>query len=137
MLLRDLRGDLAHADTVVLQVEDEVLAALEVALRGSDDRVVDAGVGLLDPAGEDPLRDLVLVGVHPDAPLAELRSLLESTVAAKTGDLEDHLCARADLVLRQVRARSLIGEAVRVLDQRLRALDRLFRAELVTGDPRV
>src|SRR5215472_5362948 len=29
--LRHLRADLAHADTVVLQVEDEVRAALEVA----------------------------------------------------------------------------------------------------------
>src|SRR5436190_2528394 len=137
MLLRDLRGDLANADPVVLEVEDEVLPALEVALRRGHDGVVDPGVGLLDPAREDSLRDLVLVGVHPDAPLAELRGLLESTVAAKAGDLEDHLCARADLVLRQVRARSLIGEAVRVLDQRLRALDRLLRAELVAGDPRV
>ena len=137
MLLRDLRGDLANAHPVVLEVEDEVLPALEVALRRGHDGVVDPGVGLLDPAREDPLRDLVLVSVHPDAPLAELRGLLESTVAAKTGDLEDHLCARADLVLRQVRARSLIGEAVRVLDQRLRALDRLLRAELVTGDPRI
>src|SRR5436853_1739740 len=137
MLLRDLRGDLANAHPVVLEVEDEVLPTLEVAFRRSHDGVVDPGVGLLDPAREDSLRDLVLVGVHPDAPLAELRGLLESTVAAKTGDLEDHLCARADLVLRQVRARSLIGEAVRVLDQCLRALDGLLRAELVTGDPRV
>src|SRR6185503_9768055 len=33
MLLRDLRGDLANAHPVVLEVEDEVLPALEVALR--------------------------------------------------------------------------------------------------------
>src|SRR4029453_4232577 len=137
MLLRDLRGDLSNAHPVVLEVEDEVLPALEVALRRGHDGVVDPCVGLLDPAREDPLRDLVLVGIHPDAPLAELRGLLESTVAAKTGDLEDHLCARADLVLRQVQARIRIAEAVRVLDQRLRALDRFLRAELVTGDPRV
>src|SRR6266480_4705048 len=137
MLLRDLRGDLPHAHTVVPQVEDAVLAALEVALRGGDDRVVNAGVGLLDAAGEDPLRDLVLVGVHPDAPLAELRGLLEGAVTAQAGDLEDHLGAGADLVLRQVRAGCLVGEAVRVLDERLRALDGFFRAVLVAGDPRV
>src|SRR3954471_6625535 len=137
MLLRDLRGDLAHAHTVVPQVEDAVLAALEVALRGGDDRSVDAGVGLLDPAGEDPLRDLVLVGVHPDAPLAELRGLLEGAVTAPAGDLEEHRGPRPELVLRQVRAGGMVREAVRVLYQRLRALDRLLRAELVTGDPRV
>src|SRR3954452_15804090 len=137
MLLRDLRGDLANAHPVVLEVEDEVLPALEVALRRGHDGVVDPGVGLLDPAGEDPLRDLVLVGVHPDAPLAELRGLLEGAVTAQAGDLEDHLGAGPDLVLRQVRAGGLVREAVRVRDQRLRALDRLLRAELVTGDPRV
>src|SRR5438874_7035359 len=83
MLLRDLRGDLPHAYAVVLQVEDEVLPALEVALRRGHDGVVDPGVGLLDPAREDPLRDLVLVGVHSDAPLVELRGLLEGAVTAE------------------------------------------------------
>src|SRR6516162_4002457 len=67
----DLRADLADAHAVVLQVEDEILAALELALRGGRDGVVDTDAGLLERAGEDPLRDPVFVGVDADAPLAE------------------------------------------------------------------
>src|SRR2546430_1200316 len=65
MLLRDLRGDLAHAHTVVTQVEAAVLAALEVAVRGRDERVVNAGVGLLRGPRAHALRELLLVGGPP------------------------------------------------------------------------
>src|SRR5262245_26230024 len=130
----DGRADLADADALVLQVEDEILATLEVALRGLHDGLEDAHSGLLDAAREDPLRDLVLVGVDADAPLPELRRLLQSGVATGARDLEDHLGTRTDLVLREVRARLDVSEAVRVLDERLRALDGLRGAVLVARD---
>ena len=64
------RVDLADAHAAVLQVEDQVGAALELALLlllgDGEDAVVDA----LDAAREDALRELVLVDVDADAPLA-------------------------------------------------------------------
>src|SRR2546423_665125 len=121
----DLRARLTDADAVVLQVEDDVLASFERALRGGQDGVVDADVRLLQRAGEDPLGDAVFVRVDADAPLAEFRGLLECSIAAGAGDLEDHLYARADLVLREIRARLHVGEAVGIPHDRLRALDGL------------
>src|SRR6185503_11325845 len=82
-------------------------------------------------------RDAVLVGVDADAPLAERGRLFQRAVAAEAGDLEDHLGSGADLVLRHRRALALVGEAVRVLRDRLRARDRLVGAVLVTRDVRV
>src|SRR5204862_5902680 len=121
----------------VLQAEDEVLAALEVPRRGRHDRLVDTDAGLLEGTGEDPLRNAVLVGVDADAPLVEYRGLLEGTVAARPGDLEDHLGTLPDLVLRDRRALRDVGEVVRVLHEGLRPLDGLRSAVLVAGDVRV
>src|SRR5581483_715418 len=106
------RAHPTDADTVVLEVEDEVLAALERALDGALDRVVDADARLLQRAREDvALGDVVFVGIHADAPLIERRGLGESAVAAGAGDLEDHVGALADLVLRGVRAQVRLIEA--------------------------
>src|SRR6476646_1601842 len=133
--LRDLRADLADAHAVVLEVEEQVLAALEVALRGREDRVVDAHVRLLQSARQDPAGDAVLVSVDADAPLVQLRGLLEGSVTAEAGDLEDDLGLLAlDLVLRDRRALGLVDEVARVLDDGLGALHCLRRAVLVARD---
>src|SRR4029077_20403304 len=71
--LRDLRADLADAHAVVLEVEEQVLAALEVALRGREDRVVDAPGRPVQLARQDPAGDAVLVGVDTQSPLEQLR----------------------------------------------------------------
>src|SRR6185437_13601880 len=68
--LRHLRADLAHADAAVLQVEQDVAATLERALRHRGHHVVDADIGLLQRAREDVLRDAVLVRVDAYPPLA-------------------------------------------------------------------
>ena len=71
------------------------------------DRRLDADVGLLRRAREDLRRDVVLVDVDADAPLAELRRLLERAVTAEACDLEDDLGPWRDLVLRRrLRTRS-------------------------------
>src|SRR5215472_4462658 len=135
--LRHRRADRADADAVVLQVERDVLAARPVSGLREADRGLDTDVRLLGRAGEDLRRDVVLVDVDADAPLAELRRFLERTVAAEACDLEDDLGSGADLVLRHRRASTLIGEAVRVLGRRLRARYGLVRAVLIPGDVRV
>src|SRR4051794_10132064 len=50
---RHLRVDLAEADAVVLQVEREILATLELAVLGALDREVDALIDALDRARQD------------------------------------------------------------------------------------
>src|SRR4051794_12986019 len=135
--LRHLRADLAHADTVVLQVQDDVRATRELVVERVLDRMLHAHVGLLRGTREDVLRNGVLVGVDTDAPLAERGRLLQRAVAAEARDLEDHLGPGADLVLRHRRALALVGEAVRVLNERLRARNRLVGAILVPRDVRV
>ena len=65
---RHLRADLADTDAVVLQVEQQVAAALELAGLRLLDRVVDADVDPLEGARQDVLREVVLVDVHADAP---------------------------------------------------------------------
>src|SRR5579864_1589525 len=132
-----LRTHLPDTHAVVLQVQEQVVPAVELTRRRSEDRVVDADVGLLERTRKDPARDLVLVRVDPDAPLAELRGLLERAVTAEAGDLEDHLGALTDLVLRDRRAGGLVSEAVRVPHDRRRPGDGLCSAVLVTRDVRV
>src|SRR5436853_6227112 len=89
---RDRRVDLADAHAVVLEVEHEVRAALELAgsllLRDRDHAVVDA----LHAARQDALREVVLVDVDADAPLAGVIRGLERAETAATGDLEEHVC---------------------------------------------
>src|SRR6185503_16527395 len=135
--LRHRRAALADPDTVVLPVQEDVRPTREVPLERILDRVLDTDIRLLESAREDVLRDAVLVGVDADPPLAERRCLLQRAVTAEAGDLEDHLGPLPDQVLRHVRARRRVGEAVRVLNDRLRARNGLVGAVLVPGDVRV
>src|SRR5438105_2008939 len=68
--LRHGRVDLADAHAPVLQVEDEVVATVPLAVLDLLDRVEDAGVDSLDGARQDALAQCVLVDVDADAPLA-------------------------------------------------------------------
>src|SRR3954452_19347650 len=79
--LRNLRADLAEADTVVLEAEDDV-AALELAVDDELDRVEHRGVDPLHRAGEDVRPEERLVGVDADAPDALLLRGVERAAAA-------------------------------------------------------
>src|SRR4051794_29959886 len=131
------RVDLADAHAAVLQVEHEIRAALELALllllRDGEDAVVDP----LHAAREDALRELELVDVDADAPLAALVGSLERAETAAARDLEEHVRALRDLV--RGNGLALVGrdEVLRVLDQDLRSRNSLLRAELVARDPDV
>ena len=62
---------------------------------------------------------------------------VEGTETARTGDGEDHLRARVDLVLGDALALRLIDEVLRVADRDRRPRDALLRARFVTGEERV
>ena len=85
------RADRADADAAVLQVEGDVRAARELDRTPRAGSRLDTDVRLLGRAREDARRDVVLVDVDADAPLAELRRLLQRAVAAEARDLEDDL----------------------------------------------
>src|SRR5215210_6132022 len=80
--LRHGRIDLAHADAVVLEVEDEVAATLELAGLDLRDRLVDTVVDPFHAAREHALGERVLVDVHTDAPHAGLVGRLEGAETA-------------------------------------------------------
>ena len=83
------------------------------------DRVVDAGVDSLHTARQHALGVAVLVDVDADAPDACVVGRLERAETAAACDLEEHLRALGDLVLRDRLA--LVGrdEVVRVLHEHL------------------
>src|SRR5205823_1265481 len=91
----------------------------------------------LDAARQDTLRCAVLVDVDADAPDAGSVSGLQRAEPAATRNLEEHLRARPDLVLRD--GLTLVGrdEVVRVLHEHLHARNDLVDAELVARDPDV
>src|SRR5919202_3556241 len=95
-----LRADLAERDAVVLQVEDEVRAALELVVLRVQDGVVDPDVHPLYRAREDVGAEVGLVLVDADPPDPGFLRGVERAVAARTRDGEDDLRARLDLVLR-------------------------------------
>src|SRR6185503_1382595 len=92
--LRHGRVDLAHAHAAVLEVEEQVAAALEPL----------AGLGLLDGL------------VDADAPDARSRSGLERPEATAAGDLEEHLSALSDHVVGDRLALVRSDEVLRVVD---------------------
>src|SRR5262249_28946828 len=134
--LGDLRGDLADADPVVLQSEDDV-AALELAVDDELDRVVDGGVDALDRAGEDVRPEERLVGVDADPPDALLLRRVERAQAAAAGHLEDHARALLNLIEGNLLALGLVGEVLRVAVERLDAGICGLRARLVARDETV
>src|SRR5437763_3722228 len=135
---RDVRVDLTDANAVVLEVEHEVRAALELAVLGALDGEVDARVHVLDGARQDVRRMQVrLVDVDADPPDAGLVGRVERAEAARAGDVELDLRARVDLVLRDRLALRLVDEVLRVADQDLDAGIALRRARLVAGEERV
>src|SRR5215475_504388 len=135
--LRHGRVDLADVHAAVLQVEQQVVAALELALRDQLRGLKDAVVDALDAGGEDALGVVVLVLVDADAPDAGLVGSLQRPEPAAARDLEQHLGALRDLVLSDrlalVRGDEVLGVADQDLDVRVVEL----RAVLVAGDPDV
>src|SRR5579884_3174098 len=132
--LRHARVDLADADTVVLEVEQQVAATLELALLRLLDGVEDPDVDPLQGAREDALREAVLVDVHADAPDLRVVGRAEHAEPAEAGDLELDLRALADLVLRDGLALVLRHEVLRVADQHLDLRVGELRAVLVAHD---
>src|SRR4051794_24030110 len=134
LVLGALRGDLAQADAAGLDVEHLVRAALEGAVLGGLDRVVDGHVDLLQGAREDLRTEVALVGVDADALDALLLGGVERAEAALAGDLEDDLRALGDLVERDLLALRLVDEVLRVAVERLDARVRRLRSGLEAGD---
>src|SRR5512133_3228388 len=133
-----LRADLPEGDAFVLQVEDEVAAALvPLATLRSLDCEEDPGVHPLHSAREDVVAEVRLVDVDADAPASGLLGRVQSTEAARTGHGEDHLRASVDLVLGDALALRLIDEVLRVADPDRCPRDALERPCLVAGEERV
>src|SRR4051812_10156762 len=83
---RDVRTRSADADALVLQVEQEVAATLELASLGALDREIDAAIDALDDARQGVLgMQVVLVDVDADAPDPGVISCLQRAEAARTG----------------------------------------------------
>ena len=87
------RADLAQGDAVVLQVEGEVAATLELAALRTLDGEVDAVVDALDRARQDVRAEVRLVDVDADALDAGLLRRVERAEAARAGDCEDRPAA--------------------------------------------
>src|SRR5689334_989264 len=127
--LRHRRVDLADAHAAVLEVEEQVAAALEPLLgHRLLNRLVDPVVDALDARRQDPRRVLVLVLVDPDAPDPRGGGGLQGAEATAAGDLEEHLCALRDLVLGDRLAKVGLDEVLRVADLDGRPRDGLLRA---------
>src|SRR5919197_3937834 len=138
--LRDLGllADLAEGDALVLQVEDEVLAALvALAVLGSLDREEDALVHPLHGAREDEVAEERLVDVDADPPAPRLLGRIQRAEAARARDVEHDLRAGIDLVLRDALALRLVDEVLRVPDLHGRPGNALLCTGLVTGEERV
>src|SRR5690242_12271635 len=136
-VLRDGGVDLPDVHAAVLQVEEQVVAALELTLRDLLRRVEDAVVDALHARGEDALGVVVLILVDADAPDPGRVGGLERAEAAAAGDLEEHLGTLRDLVLRDGLALVRGDEVLRVPDQDLDVRVVELRAVLVAGDPDV
>ena len=139
--LGDLGEDVGRQREVVDRVARAVVgdaegesAARELALHDVLDRRVRRDVDLLQGAGDDRRVGVLLVGVHPDAVHARLARGLQGTEAAASGDLEHHVRAGVDLVLRDGFALRRVGEIVRVADQDLDAWVLHLGGPLVAGD---
>src|SRR3954470_10492779 len=135
--LRHLRADLAHADTVVLQIEEDVAPPGELAGADVADGVVDADIHALDAAREDVRPEEGLVAVDADPPDLLLLRRVERADPAQACNVEDDLRAGRDLVERELLALVLRDEVLRVVDEDLHLRVRALRAELVARDPDV
>src|SRR4051794_29457602 len=145
--LRDVRlrngaADLADALSAVLQGEDEVSSALEVAGLDEGEELEGRVVDLLGAAREDVLAEVGLICVHADAPHGPLALVvrlrgIERAEATTTGDLEDRLRALADLVQGKLLAlrREPDRELIRVGDQNLDLRIHLLGAGAIPSDP--
>src|SRR5919106_1394796 len=132
--LRNPRIGLADGDAVVLQVEEQVGAALVRPPLGGENRGLDRDVDPLDGARQDVAAEELLVVVDADAPDALLLRRVERTEAAAACDLEHDLGAAVDLRERELLALRLVDEVLREVDQRPRAPDAALRARPVRGD---
>ena len=131
---RHLRADLAEADAVVLEAEDGVRPAGELAVQHLLDRRVDRGVDALHRARQHLRAEIRLVGVDADPPHVALLRGVEHAEPAAARDLEDDVRARGDLVQRGRLALRLVDPVLRVRVQELHARIGLARARLVAGD---
>src|SRR5919204_5871465 len=111
------RAELPERDAVVLQVEDEIAAAL-VALPGlrAFNGEEDPDVHPLYRAREDVRPKERLVDIDADPPPLSLLRRIERSEATRPCDVEDDLRARVDLVLRDALALRLIDEVLGVAD---------------------
>src|SRR3954463_3302415 len=128
------RADLADADAVVVEVGDDVGAALVAVVLDGLDRVEDRDVDLLQRARDDLRAEVGLVGVDADRLDALLLGRVDRPEAAGARDLEDDLRALGDLVERDLLALVLRGEALRVAVKRRDAGVGLLGARLEAGD---
>src|SRR3954454_5028093 len=128
------RADLADADAVVVEVGDDVGAALVAVVLDGLDRVEDRDVDLLQRARDDLRAEVGLVGVDPDRLDALLLGGVDRAEAAGARDLEDDLRALGDLVERDLLALVLRREALRVAVKRRDAGIGLLRARLEARD---
>src|SRR5205823_2237687 len=106
------RADLPERDTVVLQVEHRVRAALELAGLRLLDRVEDPDVYPLHRARQDVRSEERLVAVDSDREQPVVLGGAESAEAAEARNAENNLRSGLDLVLRDVLAEVLLHEVL-------------------------
>src|SRR5689334_22419731 len=123
-----LLAELAEGDAPVLQVEDQVLAALEAVARlRALDGEEDSDVHPLHCAREDVGTEVRLVDVDADGPAAALLGGVERAEAARACNAEHDLRARVDLVLSDTLALRLVDEVLRIADLHRGALHAVQR----------
>src|SRR5689334_7598612 len=111
------RHDAARAgevDAALLEAEQAVMPAVELALLEVADRLEHGLVDLLDGRGQDERAERVLVVVDADAPHVVLPGRVERAEAAAAGDLEHDVRAGRDLRRGEALALVLGDEVVRV-----------------------
>src|SRR6266540_3011107 len=134
--LGNLGADLADADAVVLQAEDDV-AAFELSVDDALDREEHRGIDALHRTRQDVRAQERLVGVHPDSPDALLLRRVEGAEPTTAGNLEDHAGALFDLVQRDLLALRLVGEVLGVAVQELDPGIGGLCTRLIAGDEAV
>ena len=132
-----LRGERAEPDAVLVDPEDDVLAAGERAVLDRPDREEHGAVDALERARQDVRPEEGLVAVDADPPDALVLRRRERAEAASAGDLEDDLRARCDLVQRELLALGLVLPVLRVRPRHLRPGHRRLGAGLVARDEAV
>ena len=129
-----LRADLAETDTVLVEAEDAVAAALERPFCERLDRQEDRRVDALQGARQDVRAEERLVCVDTDPPHLLLTGRIERTETAPAGDLEDDPRTVRDLREGQLLALGLVVPVLRVRPVHLDAGHGLQGAGLVAGD---